>query len=87
MCQWKVNKEDRLCHICKLSACPERKPPARRLGTMMPALRKMNVGEKIELPRDKYDTIRVAASKLNSQWGVRYTVHRKEDSVEVKRIC
>lgn len=87
-CIWKVSPEDRLCRYCKLTHCPDRaKEGSRKLGTVMPTLRGMAVGDAVVLDAVSYNAARTAAFRLARTCGRRFLMHTRADGLHVERIC
>lgn len=86
-CIWPVKPEERKCKYCKLVHCEERnREGVRKLGTVTPTMRSMEVGQRIEIDAINQNATRTAAYRLKKERGWRFSVYIRNRSVFVERI-
>ena len=85
MCIWKVKEGDRLCTMCKMWGCEDRKDTRRR-GHVMGLMRNMNINDELYFPVQRWGAVRSCANRLKDDYGAVYVVNKIGDEIRAKRI-
>lgn len=86
-CIWKVKPEDRLCRYCKMVHCEDRsRVGARKMGTVTPRMRQMEVGGLLEIEVADHNAARTAAHRLSRENGAKFSIYTRRKKVYVERI-
>ena len=84
MCEWNIPEEKRLCNLCKLTDCKERKTKWGKLSSM---IRILPLNTPIRLPQEQYASCRTVAYRMSKQFNRKFTVLKRGKWVIIERIA
>lgn len=86
MCIWNVSTaEDRLCNVCKVPNCIDRKRATRK-GIVFPTLMHMSINKYITFSIDKYNAVRTAICYLRKDYNMDFRYNQNKDFIVVTRV-